>query len=397
MLQHDKGRDGFSRPLVGIATYTIALGVLVMLMAVCILRGFQREIRGKVVGFGSHITVRSYGWVNDYDEIPLIISDDEVAAMAATRGVAHLQPYAYKGGMIKTDDQIQGIIFKGLGAGFDSTFFAKHLLRGRLFRTDSTARNEIIISQSLASKLLIDTGDKARTYFWTGNNYRARAFTIVGIYNTDLSEFDDHYIVGNIAQIQALNGWNNGEVAGYEITLDDFDNLDDALLNIKGVTRPDLAVTSIREEQPSMFAWLDLLNSNIILILTIMAFVCAASVISALLIMIFEKTSMIGILKTLGASDRSIRRIFLLKSAAIIAKGILIGDALALILCLLQSNLHIVKLDTASYSMSYVPIETDPLFFILISIATALLCLLALLLPSTYISHIQPAKTIRVE
>ncbi|MBQ4376676.1 MAG: ABC transporter permease [Bacteroidales bacterium] len=395
-LSRDKG--SFSRPLVRIAVYTIALGVLVMIMAVSILRGFQNEITAKVVGFGSHINIRSYGWVNDYDEIPVNMTDRELQRVDAIDEVAHIQPYAYKGGMMKTDDQILGIIFKGVDSSFDSSFFARCMVKGRLANLgDTTATNEIVISQKIASRMQIDTGQKVRAYFWTGQTYRARAFTVAGVYNTDLNEFDDHYIIGDIRQIQKLNGWDSSMAAGYEIAINNFSNLYPVTRQVMAATDPDKMVTSIREEQPSMFAWLDLLNANIFLILAIMAVVCAASVVSALLIMIFEKTSMIGILKTLGSTNRSIRQIFLIKSVYIIGKGLAFGNVIALVLCLIQSSFHIVKLDTESYSMSFVPIDINLWYFLAIDAGTVIICCLALLLPSSYIAHILPAKTVRVE
>lgn len=394
------GRDehNFSRPLIRIATITIALGVVVMIMAVCILRGFQREITNKVVGFGSHITIRSYGWVNDYDEMPISLSSSELEALRNIPGVSSIQPYAYKGGMMKTDEQIHGIILKGLSPYSDTSFFSTNIIRGHLpTLNDSTVSNEIAISKRIAQLMKVDTGNRVATYFWSGDNYRARNFLVVGIYNTDLNEFDDHYIIGDIRQVQRLNRWDSSQVAGYELTIEHFDNLYPILQEVKGATRPDLAVTSIREEQPSMFAWLDLLNSNIVLILTIMAIVCAASVASAILIMIFEKTQMIGILKTLGCTNRSIRHIFIIKALSIIAKALIIGNIIALTFALLQYHFHIISLNPESYSMTFVPIELNPMFFITIDLGTIIICFIALLLPSTLISNIHPARTIRVE
>ncbi len=395
-LQRDK--HNFSRPLVNIATYTIALGVVVMIVSMCILRGFQREITNKIVGFGSHITIRSYGWVSDYDEMPVVMADSELAAVATLPEVRHVQPYAYKGGMLKTTDQIQGIIFKGVDMNFDTVFFAQHLVCGHLpIMTDSVASNDILVSQRLALKLGLDTGMKARTYFWSGNDYRARAFRIVGIYNTDLSEFDDHYLVGDLRQVQRLNGWSDNMVGGYELMADDFDRLDLALNEVKRATRPDLSVTSIREEHPSLFVCRDLRYSIFVLILSIMAVVCAASVVSALLIMIFEKTSMVGLLKTMGCTNRSVRRIFTLKAVNIVGKGLVAGNVVALAICLLQSRFQLIRLDSESYSMSFVPIDLNVWYFAAISAGTLLVCMLALLLPSTYIAHIHPARTVRVE
>lgn len=394
------GRDehNFSRPLIRIATITIALGVVVMIMAVCILRGFQREITNKVVGFGSHITIRSYGWVNDYDEMPISLASSELEALRNIPGISSIQPYAYKGGMMKTDEQILGIILKGLSPYSDTSFFSTNIIRGHLpTLNDSAVSNEIAISKRIAQLMKVDTGNRVATYFWSGDNYRARNFLVVGIYNTDLNEFDDHYIIGDIRQVQRLNRWDSSQVAGYELTIEHFDNLYPILQEVKGATRPDLAVTSIREEQPSMFAWLDLLNSNIVLILTIMAIVCAASVASAILIMIFEKTQMIGILKTLGCTNRSIRHIFIIKALSIIAKALIIGNLIALTLALLQYHFHIISLNPESYSMTSVPIELNPMFFISIDLGTIIICFIALLLPSTLISNIHPARTIRVE
>lgn len=394
------GRDehNFSRPLIRIATITIALGVVVMIMAVCILRGFQREITNKVVGFGSHITIRSYGWVNDYDEMPISLSSSELEALRNIPGVSSIQPYGYKGGMMKTDEQIHGIILKGLSPYSDTSFFSTNIIRGHLpTLNDSAVSNEIAISKRIAQLMKVDTGNRVATYFWSGDNYRARNFLVVGIYNTDLNEFDDHYIIGDIRQVQRLNRWDSSQVAGYELTIEHFDNLYPILQEVKGATRPDLAVTSIREEQPSMFAWLDLLNSNIVLILTIMAIVCAASVASAILIMIFEKTQMIGILKTLGCTNRSIRHIFIIKALSIIAKALIIGNIIALTFALLQYHFHIISLNPESYSMTFVPIELNPMFFITIDLGTIIICFIALLLPSTLISNIHPARTIRVE
>lgn len=393
-----KDPNSYSGPLVNIATYSIALGVLVMVMAVCILRGFQGQIKQKVVGFGSHIVVSSYAMGNINEEVPIATDRPEVQRLRTTPGVKHVNFFASKGGMIKTEDQIQGIVFKGVDAAYDSTFFASNLIEGRLFQfPDSSASNEIIVSQTLANRLSLALGDKVRTYFWQGETYRARAFTVCGIYNTDLTEFDEHYIVGDLRQVQKLNGWDSNQVAGYEVLVDDFKHLDRAKDLVLAQLGYDLTMATIVEQNPALFSWLDLLDSNIVLIITIMMLVCMVAIISALLIMIFEKTSTVGLLKALGSSNVSIRKIFLLKSSVIIAKGILLGDALALLLCWLQQRFHLVSLDSESYMMDTVPIAMGSWTFVAISLGTLAVCLVALLLPTTYISHIQPAKTIKFD
>lgn len=392
-----KDRNTYTGPLVSIATYSIALAVLVMVSAVCILRGFQGEIRQKVVGFGSHIVVQSYAMGNTYESSPIDAKRPEVKLIGITEGVKKIQFFATKGGMVKTDDQIQGIILKGVSFGYDSTFFAGNRQEGRLFRLQQDSiSNEVIISKSIADKLQVGVGDKLRTYFWQDNNYRARAFSICGIYQTDLNDFDQHYIIGDIAQVQRLNGWDSNLVAGYEVLVDDFSTIDAVVDRILPILGYDLTLTTIVDQYPALFSWLDLLDSNIILIIAIMVLVCIVSIVSALLIMIFEKTSTIGMLMAMGCDRRSIRRIFLLKSAGIIGKGVLLGDAAALLLCGLQKEFRLIHLDSTSYSMDAVPIALDGWTFIYISLGTIVVCLAALLLPITHTTRIEPAKSIRV-
>ena len=222
-----KDRNSFSAPLVKIATYSIALGVLVMVASVCILRGFQGEIRQKVVGFGSHIVVKNYSTNNNFEESPIDMTRPEVERIRSTEGVRHVEFFATKGGMVKTEEQIQGIILKGLDKDYDSSFFAANLVEGRLpYLADQKPSNEIIISQTIADKLHLELGDKVRTYFWQGETYRARAFEISGVYNTDLSDFDNHFIVGDLRQVQKLNNWDSNMVGGYEVLVDNFSHID---------------------------------------------------------------------------------------------------------------------------------------------------------------------------
>ncbi len=394
-----KGEGNFTRPLVNIATYSIALGVLVIIMSVSILRGFQNEITQKVVGFGSHIVVKTFESQNNfYEHLPVTADRQLVSRIGDIKGVKHVQLFAQKGGMVKTDDQIHGIIFKGVDRNFDSTFFKINLKEGSLFSFPADrASNEIIVSQRFSDKMRLKIGDKVRTYFWAGDNYRPRAFSIVGIYSTDLTEFDEKFIVGDMRHIQKINGWDSSQVAGYEILVNNFDNLDQIAGNVYDQIGNSLTVSTIVENNPDMFSWLSLLDTDIVLILAVMILVCIVSVISALLIMIFEKTPMIGLLKTMGATNASIRKIFLYKSAGIITKGLIAGNAIALLACELQDKFHIVKLDSDSYHMAAVPIDLNPWIFVILSAGTATVCLLALIIPSSCVAGILPAKAIKVE
>lgn len=414
-MPRTKDGGGFSGPLSVIAVVSIALGVVVMVMAVCILRGFQGEIASKVVGFGSHLTVSNFASSPAYQEEPIVLDSALVERIQRVPGVRHIQYFATKGGMVKTAEQIYGIMFRGLSADYDTTFFASNLVEGRLpmlsdqvtellsdqvatqANDSATPSTDVLVSSTIASRLRLKVGDKMRTYFWGGDTPRSRAFTVCGIYNTDLTEFDELYVVGDLSQVQRLNEWDERQVGGYEILVDDFDRLDAIARNVEHELPYDYSVQTIREANPALFAWLDLLNSNITLILVIMSLVCAVAIVSALLIMIFEKGRTIGLLKALGATNASVRRIFLIKASRLIAEGILIGDAVALALCVVQQRWQVVKLDAESYSMTHVPVDIDPMIFLLVSLGTLVACLLALLLPAAYISHITPAQAVKIE
>ncbi len=399
---------GFSGPLSTIAVAGIALGVVVMVMAVSILRGFQADISGKVVGFGSHITIGSFSGQLAYADTPIAVDDALVASLRATPGVKHLQCYANKGGMVKTAEQIYGIMLRGLSADYDTTFFASCLTDGALPNLSASTSNEVLVSTTIASKLHLAVGDKLRTYFWNGDGYRSRAFTVCGLYNTDLTEMDELYVVGDLRQVQRINGWVEGDctgangadapqVGGYELLVDDFDRLDETATRVVEQLPYDLQMTTVRQANPALFSWLDLLEANITLILAIMCLVSAVAIVSALLIMIFEKSATIGLLKALGACNRSVRRIFLLKASRLIVIGVLIGDAVALALSYVQQRWHLLTLDPESYSMAHVPVEISAWTYVAITLGTVAVCLLALLLPARYISGISPARTMRVE
>lgn len=400
-----RGGEGFSGPLAAIAVAGIALGVVVMIMAVSILRGFQNDISSKVAGFGSHLTVTAFSPSGDYGEQPVLLDSTHLRQLRSLPQVRHIQPFATKGGMVKTDDQIHGILLRGLAPGYDTAFFSQCLVDGQLPHfsdpsADQTPSNDALLSSTIAARLKLRVGDKMRTYFWQENTYRSRAFTVCGIYNTDLSEMDEHYVIGDLRHIQRLNNWtdsNTPYVGGYELLVSDFDRLDQTAAAVAETLPYDLTVRTIRQAHPVLFSWLDLLEVNITLILTIMCIVSAIAIVSALLIMIFEKSATIGLLKALGANNTSIRKIFLLKASQLILKGILAGNTLALALSLAQTHWQLLKLDPESYSMSHVPVEISGWTYLIISAATFAVCLLALLLPAAYISRISPAQTIKNE
>lgn len=390
---------GFSGPLSSIAVAGIALGVVVMVMAVSILRGFQSDISGKVAGFGSHLTVTSFAPTDAYADVPVPVDSALLEAIGEVPGVRHVQCFATKGAMVKTEDQIYGIMFRGLGRGYDTAFYHSCLVEGHLPQpaADSLASNDVLISSTIGAKLGLTVGDKMRTYFWQGETYRPRVFTVCGIYNTDFAEMDELYVVGDLRQVQRIEGWGDSLVGGYEMLVDDFDDLQATARRVAEVLPYDLALHTIVDQHPALFSWLDLLNANIALILTIMCLVSAVAIVSALLIMIFEKSVTIGLLKALGACNAAVRRIFAFKAGGLILTGIVIGDAVALVLSLVQSRWHLLTLDPESYSMAYVPVELSLWVYLAISLGTAVVCVAALMLPAAYISKVSPAKTMRVE
>ena len=389
-----RGADsGFSGPLSAIAVAGIALGVVVMVMAVSILRGFQEDITQKVVGFGSHLTVTAYDAGGTYTEVPVSLDSALTAAVRAVPGVRHVQAFATKGGMVKTEEQIYGILLRGLAADYDTVFYHDCLTAGRL----PAGANEVLVSSTIAAKLKLAVGDKMRTYFWQGDSYRPRAFSISGIYNTDLTEMDELYVIGSLATVQRLNGWDSTMAGGYEVLVDDYRRLGSIASAVTALLPIELRLTTITEAHPALFSWLDLLNTNITLILAIMCLVSAVAIVSALLIMIFEKSATIGLLKALGAGNRSVRRIFLMKATGLILWGIAIGDAVALALSMAQRHWQLVRLDPESYSMSHVPVLVDPWIYVAVSAGTLAVCLLALLLPTAGISRISPATTMKIE
>lgn len=377
-----------------------------MVMAISILRGFQADIAGKVAGFGGHIAITSYAAGLPYNDAPVVADSLLEAALRQTEGVSSVERYATKGGMVKTESEIYGIVFRGVERGYDSTFYCRQLVEGRLPDVaGGKASNEVLISATIARKLGLAVGDKMRTYFWQGaadadnaaGAYRSRAFVVCGIYNTDLSDVDRLYVVGDLRQVQRLSGWDSTMAGGYELRVSDFGELDAVADRVARTLPYDLRLQTIVGSHPALFSWLDLLNANIALILTIMCLVCAVAIVSAILIMIFEKSSTIGLLKALGASGGSVRRIFMLKATQMVVTGIAIGEAVSVALSLAQQRWHIVTLDAESYSMAHVPVEVNGWVYAIVALATLAVSLGALLPTYGYIGRISPAKTMRTE
>lgn len=394
-----------SRPAIRIATAGVAIGLAVMLISVSVVLGFKHTIRDKVIGFGSHIQVGSFMTLQTGDFYPIQMDDSMLTVLKTIPGVKHVQRYAMKQGILKTDHDFLGVIFKGIGAEYDTTFLHQNMRQGHIPRfTDNASSNKILISQSIADKLGVKANDKIYSYFIDKNGVRTRRFTIEGVYQTNLSQYDDITCFTDLYTAVRLNGWEDDQTTGAELTVKDFSQLDDVEnLVVKKVNRTldhygeTYSSKTIRELCPQIFSWLDLLDLNVWIILALMIAVAGVTMISGLLIIILERTVMIGILKALGARNKTIRHTFMWFAAFIIGKGMLIGNIVGLGLISLQQFTGLVKLNPQTYYVNTVPVEYNIPLFIILNVATLLICLFVLIAPSYLISHIHPAKSMRYE
>lgn len=400
---HDGGKR-VSRPAVLIAIIGIAIGLAVMIVSVAVVIGFKSEVRGKVIGFGSHIQVTNLDAVTSYETHPVEVGDSMMKALTTFPEIKHVERYSTKPGMIKTTDAFQGMVLKGVGAEFDATFFKKHLIEGE-FPTfsDSASSNKVVISRSLASKLRLKLGDRIYTYY-VQQEVRVRRLTIVGIYETNFSEYDNLFLITDLHMVNRLNGWEKDQVSGVELQVTDYDRLEEITNQLGEVTDNRIDrygssyyVRNILQMNPQIFAWLDLLDMNVWVILFLMVGVAGFTMISGLLIIILERTNMIGILKALGAGNYTIRKTFLWFSVFLIGKGMIWGNAIGLAFCFVQSYFGLFKLDPQTYYIDTVPISFNVLWWLLINIGTLLVSVLMLIGPSFLITRINPATSMRYE
>ena len=391
-----RSKANFSRPVVRIAVAAIALGLAVMFVSVAILTGFQKEIRDKVAGFGGHIQITRFDQNASLEPQPVSIRQGFYPGIGNEKGIRHIQVFATKAGIIKTREQIQGAVLKGVGKDYDWSFFRDRIVEGSLITLlDSGRSNDVLISRPLASLMKLKLNDDIRMYFISCENTLGRKFRIAGIYETGMEEFDRNYVLCDIGQIQKLNNWEPDQVGGFEITLDRFTDLDRLGEYVYQRVGFSLDARTIRQLYPQIFDWLDLQDINVLIILILMILVSGITMISTLLILILERTGTIGILKSLGMRNRGIREIFLYNAAYIIGSGMLWGNAIGLALCLLQKKFGIITLPQESYYVPVVPVNLDLLNILLLNLFSFILCLLMLIIPSYVITKVSPVKAIR--
>lgn len=394
-----------SRPAIHIATAGVAIGLAVMIISVCVVLGFKHTIRDKVIGFGSHIQVADFLTLQQMEQYPIVIDDSMIDVLKHIPDVAHVQRFAMKEGILKTDSDFLGVAFKGVGPEFDSTFIHNNMVEGSIPPfSDSVSHNQILISQLMADKLHLKSGQRIFAYFFDNNGVRTRRFTIAGIYQTNLKKYDETIVFTDLYTAVKLNGWESDQASGAELSVNNFDNLDmvesRVISKVKGTVDhygETYSSATIKELNPQIFQWLDLMDLNVWIILALMLIVAGVTMISGLLIIILERTSMIGILKALGARNKTIRHTFMWFAVFIIGKGMLIGNVLSLGLLALQQAFGIIKLDAQTYYVSTVPVEINALYIVALNVATLLISVFMLVAPSYLISHIHPAKSMRYE
>ena len=405
-----------SRPAVMIATAGVAIGLAVMIVTVAVVLGFKHTVRDKVVGFGSHIQVLHVQSIGSWGTMPVCMDDSLTARLAAVSGVRHVSRFAVTQGILKTDQDFLGVAFKGVGPDYDTQFLQENLVEGQLpsFHDKNPSPGKanskdnpypIVISKTMADKLHLHVGDPIFAYF-IGSHVSRLAFRVEAVYQTNMKRFDDLFCITDLYIAVRRNGWKGDQCSGAELLVDDFDRLYRtdrnllAMLNAEGRLDSEgntLTSVTIQQSYPTVFQWLDLLDINVWIILGLMVALAGFTIVSGLLIIILERTQMIGVLKALGARNTLIRRTFLWFSVFIIGHGLLWGNITGLGIILLQQATGFVKLDPQTYYVSEAPMELNMLFVVLLNLATLIICVLVLVGPSYLVSRIHPARSMRYE
>jgi len=378
-----------------------------MILSVAIVTGFKKEVRNKVIGFGSHIQIVNFDSNSSYETVPVSKNQRWLSQIKNLKGIKNIESFATKPGIVKTDDEIHGIVLKGVGTDFDWSFFKENLVEGRLFAvTDSGKTDDVLISKQIASLLRLKVGDPLYTYFLNEETktQKMRKFKICGIYSTSLEEFDRLFVLADISHVRKLNDWKSDQISGFEVALNDFNDLEKITKEVKHLTvsysqegEPVLRPITITSKYPQIFDWLNLLDMNVWIILSLIILVAGFNMVSGLLILILERTTMIGVLKAVGTGNWSIRKIFIYISSFLILKGMFWGNLAGIAFCVIQSRYGLFTLDPGSYYLETVPVNLKISHLLMLNAGTILITLLMLLVPSWYVSRIEPDKAIRFD
>lgn len=407
-LFFDKSNKQFlSQRIIRIALFGIALGLAVMIISVSVVTGFKNEIRNKVIGFGSHIQIVNFDSRNSYETVPISKNQPFLGKLKSIDGIETIQTYATKPGIIKTDEYNHGVVFKGVDTNYGWNFFQQNLVEGRLPRINDSIRvNEIILSEQVSKQLKLTLNDLVVIYFINEGDVtpRLRQLKVCGIYNTGMAEFDDIFIVGDIKHIQRLNDWQADEISGFEIVISDFNRIDEieqqvrtSVIEYHEENSAILRTENITRQYTQIFDWLTIIDMNVWIILFLMILVAAFNMISGLLVLILERTTMIGVLKTLGSPNWSIRKVFLYLSVFLTSRGMLWGNVIGIVIIFLQKVFHIIKLDPATYYIDVVPVNFSLIHLLLLNVGSIAITTVMLVIPSYLVSKISPDKSIRFD
>lgn len=396
-----KYKSSISSPIIKIAIIAISLGMIIMMIAIATGIGLQQKIREKLAGFNGHIQITNFD--NNNSEItlrPIDKNQDFYPNFTTVKGVENVQLFATKAGIIRTATDFEGIILKGVSNDYNWNFFNEYLVEGKVPNYSGEVSNEVLISTIISNRLNIKLGEEFNILFVKNDPSKApwiRVMKVIGIYNSGFQEFDEGYVLSDIRHIQKMNRWEDNEVGGFELLINDFDDINQKSQEVYEQTGSTLNSESITEKYPAIFEWISLFDNNIYLIIVIMILVAGINMITALLVLILERTQMIGILKAMGSNNVSIRKVFMYNAAYLILKGLFWGNLIGLSILLIQKYFGVITLDPETYYVNEAPIYLDFWYILFLNIGTLTLCMLMLIVPTIIISKINPVKSIKFE
>lgn len=407
-----ENKGSISRPIVKTGVAGIAIGMVVMLLTVSIVPGFKKEIISRITGLTTHIVISNFNEVAGSEQEPLRIGNDTLRMITSLPSVKKIQPCAFKNGLLRTENENEGILLKGVDQGYDFGFFEKNLVRGRLpeFK-ESTASSDIFISAALANRLLLDTGARIECHFISTyqvydslartevrrSAHRSRKFTVCGVFKTDFADFDERLGIVDIRHIRRLNLWDSASAGSYEILLNEYARLDETAEQVRDIMGYNFNVSTVRETYANIFTWLDKLDVNGVIVVVLMVIVAVMNMITALLILILERSNMIGLVKALGMANVDVRKLFFLISLRLTGRGLLWGNMVGIALCLLQYNFRIARLESETYYVDYVAVDINWLWYLLLNAGTFAVCCLVLYLPTVIVTRLTPVRTLKFD
>ena len=392
-------KNSISSPIIKIAITAIALGIIIMMISIATGTGLQHKIRDKMSGFKGHIQITNYDSnASEVSVTPISKDQDFYPEFKTIQGIKNVQIYANKAGLIRTQTSFEGVVFKGVSTDYDWTFFNEYLIEGRLPDFSQSRTRDVLLSKTVLNRLQLQLNDTINVHFFKAGKNRIPSrykLIVVGVYDTGFQEFDKNMMIGDIREIQRLNKWNDNEIGGFEVLLEDFDELQEKGNEIYSQIGATLNSNTIVDNYPFIFDWIDLFDNNIWFIIGIMILVASINMITALLVLILERVQMIGILKALGSDNWSIRKIFLYNASYLILKGLFWGNLIGFVLLFAQQYFEIITLDPSTYYVSVMPVNIDLVSILFLNIGTLILCFLMLIIPSVIVTKILPSKSIQ--